>query len=273
MSLLNNNHRYNQNLVWDVATLSWIAMLQPATSGGGGGGAVTVADGADVTQGAVADAAVITDTTGTVSGKLRGLVKIFASVWDSVNGRLKVDGSAVTQPVQGINFDGITGAAPLSPVTVGGHYLATQPVYSDDAVTSFGSTQRGALVVAPGVEGFPISAVALPLPTGASTETTLSSVNTVQGAVADVPWVSGNATVIALLKTIASKYITEFDFDGGTNLIYFGQALTSSSTGSDVWQIRKFAYDGSNNLVSMLYADGTTAFTKTWTSRASYTYS
>ena len=37
--------------------------------------AATVASGADVTEGAVLDAAVTTDTTGTLSGKLRGLVK------------------------------------------------------------------------------------------------------------------------------------------------------------------------------------------------------
>lgn len=251
MSLLNNNHRYNQNLVWDVATLSWIAMLQPAT-GGGGGGAVTIADGADVAQGAVADAAVITDTSGTISGKLRGLVKIFASVWDSGNGRLKVDGSAVTQP---ITIDSIAGS-PTFPWVAGS--LNVVPL------ENISGTPR---------ELWPVSATSLPLPTGAATETTLSTVSTVQGAVADAAWVSGNATVIALLKTIASKYIVEFDFSGGSNLIYFGQALTGSSTGSGVWQIRKFTYDGSNNLVSMLYADGTIAFTKTWTSRASYTYS
>lgn len=40
----------------------------------GGGGAVTVADGADVALGAVADAAVVTNAVGTISGKLRGLV-------------------------------------------------------------------------------------------------------------------------------------------------------------------------------------------------------
>ena len=37
--------------------------------------AVSVANGSDVVQGATTDAAVITDTSGTVSGKLRGLVK------------------------------------------------------------------------------------------------------------------------------------------------------------------------------------------------------
>lgn len=43
------------------------------------------------TIGTTADAAVDSDTTGTVSGKLRGLVKIFANVWDSVNGWLKIE--------------------------------------------------------------------------------------------------------------------------------------------------------------------------------------
>src|SRR5690349_19829510 len=46
-----------------------------AASGGGGGGAVTVADGADVAQGTTTDAAVVTDSNGTVIGFLRGIVK------------------------------------------------------------------------------------------------------------------------------------------------------------------------------------------------------
>jgi hypothetical protein len=62
--------------------------------------AVTVADGADVALGTTTDAAK-TDSTlaGTVISFLKGIVKILASVWDSVNGRLMVDGSGVTQPV------------------------------------------------------------------------------------------------------------------------------------------------------------------------------
>lgn len=68
---------------------------------GGGGGATTIADGADVTQGAIADAAVTTNTTGTISGKLRGLIAILADIWDSTNHRIKVDGSGVTQPISG----------------------------------------------------------------------------------------------------------------------------------------------------------------------------
>lgn len=96
---------------WDVATLEWIKGTQPGggssavtiadgadvaqgtttdpawVAGAGtviallkkiasaGGGAVSIADGADVVEGTLADAAVITDAAGTVSGKLRGLIK------------------------------------------------------------------------------------------------------------------------------------------------------------------------------------------------------
>lgn len=46
-------------------------------------------DAADATAnaaiGATTDAAVVTDANGTISGKLRGLIKMFADVWDSTN--------------------------------------------------------------------------------------------------------------------------------------------------------------------------------------------
>lgn len=66
------NLRFTLGYVWDTNTLQWI---KDSGTGGGGGGAVTVADGADAAEGATTDAAIVTDTTGTVSGKLRGLVK------------------------------------------------------------------------------------------------------------------------------------------------------------------------------------------------------
>lgn len=59
-------------------------------AGGSGGGAVTVANGADVTEGAIADAAVVGDVNGTISAKLRGLNKIWNSVWSSANSWLQV---------------------------------------------------------------------------------------------------------------------------------------------------------------------------------------
>jgi hypothetical protein len=78
------------NYVWDTGLLQWARMTQPS-GGGGGGGAVTIADGADVVAGTTTDAAIVTDADGTISGKLRGLVSIFANVWNSTAGRLRVE--------------------------------------------------------------------------------------------------------------------------------------------------------------------------------------
>lgn len=58
--------------------------------------AVTIADGSNIAEGATTDAAVVSDTTGTISGKLRGLVKIFADVWDSTNHFIRVSLSLTT---------------------------------------------------------------------------------------------------------------------------------------------------------------------------------
>lgn len=63
----------SSNLVWRRVAVD--ATGQVKTTGGGGGGASTIADGADIAEGATTDGAVVTDTSGTVSGKLRGLVK------------------------------------------------------------------------------------------------------------------------------------------------------------------------------------------------------
>lgn len=52
--------------------------LSTSGGGGGGGGAVTAADGALVTEGAIADTAVSTDAAGTINAHIRGLVKLLA---------------------------------------------------------------------------------------------------------------------------------------------------------------------------------------------------
>lgn len=115
------------DVAWVSGDGTVIALLKKIA--GSGGSAVSVADGADVAEGATTDAAVTTDANGTLSAKLRGLVKILGDAWDSANHRLnvaiqnalpagsntigkvdqgtggasawKVDGSAVTQPVSG----------------------------------------------------------------------------------------------------------------------------------------------------------------------------
>jgi len=77
------------NRVWDPGSLTWVSETQ--SGGGGGGGAVTIADGADVAQGATTDVAVVADSNGTISSKLRGLVKIAANgygTWNYVAGTI-----------------------------------------------------------------------------------------------------------------------------------------------------------------------------------------
>lgn len=60
---------------WSSGDGTIISLLKKIAGSGTGGGPATIADGDDTVEGAIADSAVITDTTGTVNGKLRGLVK------------------------------------------------------------------------------------------------------------------------------------------------------------------------------------------------------
>jgi hypothetical protein len=93
------------------------------SGGGGGGGACTIAEGADVTEGSIADAAVVGDTSGTISAKLRGLSKILNNVWDSIGGFLKVsDGGGTLSVDDGGGSLTIDGAVAVS------NFPAVQPV-------------------------------------------------------------------------------------------------------------------------------------------------
>jgi hypothetical protein len=68
MTVVNETSRKVQSLFVDNT-----GALKVTSGGGGGGGAVTIADGADVTEGAIADAAVAAGATGSVSAKLRAI--------------------------------------------------------------------------------------------------------------------------------------------------------------------------------------------------------
>lgn len=140
---------YSRNLVWDTNLLDWVSETQPG--GGGGGGAVTVADGADVTQGAIADAAWSGTGSGTVVSVLKkiassgtgggpatiadgadvaegakadtawsgtgsgSVIGILKAVYGLLTGTLKVDGSGVTQPVSGsVSVSNFPGTQPVS---------------------------------------------------------------------------------------------------------------------------------------------------------------
>lgn len=121
------NAAYTTDAVNDIPAGAVRVCGTIATMGGssGGGGAVTIADGADTTEGSVADAAVTSDAAGTVSGKLRGFIKILADVWDPINHWIKVSvsSSAIIQPVSIT-----TGFPAIQPVSITTGFPAVQPV-------------------------------------------------------------------------------------------------------------------------------------------------
>ena len=68
------------------------------------------------------------------------------------------------------------------------------------------------------------------------------------------------------------------DNGGGTNLIYIGLARAGALEANSVWQIRKLAYDGAGNVVSItwpqnLLGNAINDYEFAWANRATYTYS
>lgn len=108
---------------------------------------IHINDGADETEGAKADAAIITDTTGTLSGKLRGLVKwAFERMPASLGSKV----SASSLPVVIASDQGaVSVTGPLTDIQLRASAVPVSGAF-------FPATQ-------------PVSAVALPLPAGAAT--------------------------------------------------------------------------------------------------------
>jgi hypothetical protein len=96
---------------------------------GGGPTAVTIADGADTAEGSTTDAAVTGDNPGTISAKLRGLLKIITNVWDSLNSRLNVAVQNIVSVAQTgtWNVGLLAGANHVGSVNVD-NFPAVQPV-------------------------------------------------------------------------------------------------------------------------------------------------
>lgn len=139
------------------------------------------------------------------SGSLLGYLR---RIRDLLSGTLNVN------VVSGGGGGGATGGLTdtelrASPVPVIGpatdaEIRATPIPVSSSALTD--AQLRAARVpVDPGAGPFPVSISSLPLPTGASTEATLATLSATTGTPGDAAWASGNGTVIALLKKIASS--------------------------------------------------------------------
>ena len=65
-------------------------------------------------------------------------------------------------------------------------------------------------------------------------------------------------------------------YDGSNNLIYAGFALPGSDEAVACWQIKQLNYDGSNNLISILWPEyngkADTGYDFIWNDYAGYTY-
>lgn len=128
-----------------------------AGGGGGGGGAVTVADGADVNAGATTDAAVVTDANGTLSGKIRGLVRMLADVWDDAANLFRVS----VQNTVTVSDGG-------GSVTVDGTVTVTEPVSVDDNGSTLSIDDGGGSITVDGT----VTAQSAPAPPNIVVEST-----------------------------------------------------------------------------------------------------
>jgi hypothetical protein len=219
--------------------------------GGTGGGPATIADGANVVEGSLADTAIITDTTGTINGKLRGLVK-----W-----AFERMPASLGQKLMSTSF----------PVVISSDQ-STLPISGTVATGGLTDAQLRAVAV-------PVSAASLPLPTGASTEATLATrlaeatfttrINTLGQNTA------ANSTPVVLASDQSSipvaspAYAVKLD-EASAVITYVGLANPGSIGSAAVWNMRRL--DATTGLV-VEYADGNSNFDNIWDNRAVLPYS
>ena len=134
--------------IYCASGITWI----PCASGGGGGGGgpVTVADGADVTLGAIADAAAAAGGTGTLSAKLRETTALLQSI---LTGPLVINSSPsartlVTLDVKTVTTGGTAVTAIASGHRTAGGFLQNPPTATvnlciNEIGTATGTTSSG----------------------------------------------------------------------------------------------------------------------------------
>ena len=76
-----------------------------------------------------------------------------------------------------------------------------------------------------------------------------------------------------LLVAPGSRNIAlQLDYQLGSNPIYIGMAPPGTLTSAALWQIRKLAFDGNDNVTSIKYANGSPNFDQVYDDRAGLTY-
>ncbi len=66
--------------------------------------------------------------------------------------------------------------------------------------------------------------------------------------------------------------LLKIEYDASDNPIYVGQAAPGTADTAAAWQIRKYTYDGNNNIAAREFAAGDNSYNKIWNNRASYDY-
>lgn len=75
-----------------------------------------------------------------------------------------------------------------------------------------------------------------------------------------------------LLQSSPTTYKTLYDFAADGTYIYTGEAVPGTSSAGSTWRIVKTVFDASGNPTGKLWANGSSSFDKTWTDRATYSY-
>ena len=67
-------------------------------------------------------------------------------------------------------------------------------------------------------------------------------------------------------------FAIRIEYDDDNNAIYVGRAMPGTATTAAAWQIQYLTYDDDNNCTAVEWAEGSWAFSYTWTLRATYDY-
>lgn len=78
---------------------------------------------------------------------------------------------------------------------------------------------------------------------------------------------------VGLQRVNSSNISLRLEYDGSSNPIYIGRAKVGTATSTALWQIRKLAFDGSGNVTSIKYANGSPDYNQIWDNRAGLSYS
>lgn len=168
-----------------------------APGGGGGGGDASAANQTleIAVLGAAADAAVTTNTTGTISAKLRGVVAHLVSIL-AKQPALGTAGTASTDviTVQGIASGTAQAVSGTVTANAGTGTLAVSGPVTDAQIRATALPVSGTVTANAGTGTLAVSAASLPLPSGAATAAKQPALGTAGSAATDVITVQGIAS-------------------------------------------------------------------------------